>query len=50
MVIYEDTIAVIDQAKHDYIKEDSTKHISPNLLFTHEQQEHHKIDVKYIGS
>jgi hypothetical protein len=50
VVIYEDNTAVIDQAKHGYIKGDATKHISPKLFFTHQQQEHQKIEVKHIGS
>jgi hypothetical protein len=50
IVIYEDNTAVIDQAKHGYIKGDTTKHISPKLFFTHQQQEHQKIEVKHIGS
>lgn len=50
IVIYEDNTAVIDQAKHGYIKGDATKHISPKLFFTHQQQEHQKIEVKHIGS
>ena len=41
---------MIDQAKHCYIKGDATKHISPKLFFTHQQQEHQKIEVKHIGS
>ncbi|KAJ9558226.1 hypothetical protein OSB04_012840 [Centaurea solstitialis] len=50
IVIYEDNAAVIDQAKHGYIKGDTTKHISPKLFFTHEQQTVQKIEVQYIGS
>jgi hypothetical protein len=50
IVIYEDNTAVIDQAKHGYIKGDATKHISPKLFFTHQQQEHQNIEVKHIGS
>ena len=48
--MYEDNTVVIDQAKHGYIKGDATKHISPKLFFTHQQQEHQKIEVKHIGS
>ncbi|KAJ9540031.1 hypothetical protein OSB04_026537 [Centaurea solstitialis] len=50
IVIYEDNAAVIDQAKHGYIKGDTTKHISPKLFFTHEQQTLQKIEVQHIGS
>mgnify|MGYP001093116649 FL=1 len=50
VVIYEDNTAVIDQAKHGYIKGDATKHISPKLFFTHEQQALQRIEVKHIGS
>ncbi|KAL4568185.1 hypothetical protein LXL04_023792 [Taraxacum kok-saghyz] len=50
VVIYEDNTAVIDQAKHGYIKGDNTKHISPKLFFTHEQQAFQKIEVQHIGS
>ncbi|KAL4592431.1 hypothetical protein LXL04_005425 [Taraxacum kok-saghyz] len=50
VIIYEDNISVIDQAKHGYIKGDNTKHISPKLFFTHEQQAFQKIEVQHIGS
>ncbi|KAJ9539549.1 hypothetical protein OSB04_032282 [Centaurea solstitialis] len=50
IVIYEDNAAVIDSAKHSYIKGDTTKHISPKLLFTYEQQTLQKTEVKHIGS
>ena len=50
IVIYEDNTAVIDQAKHGYIKGDNTKHISPKLFFTHEQQTFQRIEVQHIGS
>ncbi|KAL4561359.1 hypothetical protein LXL04_033524 [Taraxacum kok-saghyz] len=50
VIIYEDNIAVIDQAKHGYIKGDNIKHISPKLFFTHEQQAFQKIEVQHIGS
>ncbi|KAL4564637.1 hypothetical protein LXL04_028704 [Taraxacum kok-saghyz] len=49
VIIYEDKTDLIDQAKHGYIKGD-TKHISPKLFFTHEQQVFQKIEVQHIGS
>lgn len=48
IVIYEDNI-VIDQIKHYYIKEDTSKHISPKLFFTNEQQTFQKIKVQHNG-
>jgi hypothetical protein len=50
VVIYENNTAVIDQAKHGYIKGDALKHILQKLFFTHQQQEHNMIEVKHIGS
>ncbi|KAM1991580.1 hypothetical protein ACFX15_032691 [Malus domestica] len=34
--------------KKGYIKGDSTKHIAPKFFFTHQQQEHQKIEVTQI--
>ncbi|KAM2708614.1 hypothetical protein FF1_045210 [Malus domestica] len=36
--------------KKGYIKGDNTKHIAPKFFFTHQQQEHQKIEVTQIRS
>ncbi|KAM1432001.1 hypothetical protein ACFXTO_014577 [Malus domestica] len=48
--IFEDNAACIEQLKKGYIKGDNTKNIAPKFFFTHQQQEHQKIEVKQIRS
>ncbi|KAM1628851.1 hypothetical protein ACFX2K_017216 [Malus domestica] len=48
--IFEDNAACIEQLKKGYIKGDNTKHITPKFFFTHQQQEHQKIEVTQIRS
>ncbi|KAM1987280.1 hypothetical protein ACFX15_034572 [Malus domestica] len=48
--IFEDNAACIEQLKKGYIKGDNTKHIAPKFFFTHQQQEHQKIEVTQIRS
>ena len=48
--IYEDNAACIEQLKKGYIKGDNTKHIAPKFFFSHQQQEHQKIEVTQIHS
>ena len=50
MILYEDIAACIAQLKGGFIKEDSTKHISPKLFYTHELQKNGDIDVQQISS
>ncbi|KAM2817807.1 hypothetical protein COP1_041878 [Malus domestica] len=49
-MIFEDNAACIEQVKKGYIKGDNTKHIAPKFFFTHQQQEHQKIEVTQIRS
>ena len=44
--LFEDNLVDIAQIKGDYIKGDKTKHISPNLFYTHELQKSGEIDVQ----
>ena len=48
--IFEDNAACIEQLKKGYIKGDNTKHIAPKFFFSHQQQEHHNIEVTQIRS
>ena len=48
--IFEDNVAFIAQIKRGYIKGDRTKHISPNLFYTHKLQKSGEIDVQQIHS
>lgn len=48
-MIHFDNTTCIDQLK-GYIKSDNIKHFSPQLFFTHQQQQHQKIEVKQIRS
>ena len=50
MMIYEDNVACIEQLKKGYIKRDNTKHIVLKFFFSHQQQEHQKIEVTQIRS
>ncbi|KAM2245772.1 hypothetical protein TB2_006716 [Malus domestica] len=48
--IFEDNATCIEQLKKGYIKGDHTKHIAPKFFFSHQQQEHQKIEVTQIHS
>ena len=48
--IYEDNAACIEQLKKGYIKGDNTKHIMLKFFFSHQWQEHQKIEVTQIHS
>ncbi|KAM0956765.1 hypothetical protein FF1_024985 [Malus domestica] len=48
--IFEDNATCIEQLKKGYIKRDNTKHIAPKFFFSHQQQEHQKIEVMQIRS
>ena len=47
---HEDNVACIDQMKKGYIKKDNIKYIALKFFFSHQQQEHQKIEVKQIRS
>ncbi|KAM1694806.1 hypothetical protein ACFX2K_034113 [Malus domestica] len=49
-MIYEDNAAGIEQLNKGHIKGDTTKHIAPKFFFSHQQQEHQKIEVTQIRS
>ena len=49
-MIYEDNAACIEQLKKGYIKGDNTEHIASKFFFSHQQQEHQKIEVTQIRS
>ncbi|KAM2133813.1 hypothetical protein ACFX1R_003879 [Malus domestica] len=48
--IFEDNAACIEHLNNGYIKGDNTKHIEPKFFFSHQQQEHQKIEVTQIHS
>lgn len=48
--IYEDNVTCIDQLKKRCIEGENTKHIALKYFFTHQQQRHHKVEVKQIWS
>ena len=49
-MIYENKVACVEQFKKGYIKGDNIKHITPKFFFSHQQQEHQKIEVMQIRS
>ena len=48
--IFEDNAACIEQLKNGYVKGDNTKHIALKFFFSHQQQDHQKIEVTLIRS
>jgi uncharacterized membrane protein len=50
MIIYEDNAACVAQMQIWYIKTNYIKHISPNLFYPHELQEHGEISILQIKS